>query len=90
MTGIPVVCLKLSQRHQVWCLIIGRVLCAIGVDKKAILLGVAHNEGGNPHVKKTSFPWGGRPAPKGNIKGKYLYFIKPGERQPQASARLVS
>ena len=51
------VCLKLSQRHQVWCLMIGRLLCAIGVEKKAILLGVAHNQGRNPHIREISFPW---------------------------------
>ena len=44
------VCLKLSQRHQVWYLMIERLLCAIGVEK-VILLGVAHNQGGNPHIK---------------------------------------
>ena len=34
---------------------IGRLLCAIGVDKKAILLGVVHNQGRNPHIRETSF-----------------------------------
>ena len=26
----------------------------------------------NPHIRETSFPWGGYPTPKGNIKGRYL------------------
>ena len=68
MTGVLVVCL--NSVKDVRCLMIGSLLCAIDVDK-VIFLGVAHSKAGNPHIRETSFPWGGHPAPKGNIKGKY-------------------
>ena len=35
LTRVLVICLKHSRKHQVWCLAIGRLLRAVGMDKKA-------------------------------------------------------
>ena len=75
MIRILMVCQKLDQRHQAWYLVIGKLLYAIGVDRKAILLGVVLSQGGNlyskeTHIRETRVPWGECPVPKGIIKGR--------------------
>ena len=60
---------------------IGKLLYAIGVDRKVILVEVVHNQGGNPyiketHIRETRVPWGECPVPriiKGKGKGYYFY-----------------
>ena len=63
--AIAVVCLRDKQKDlkEVLCLVIKK-LCVIGVDKRVILLGAAHNQGRGPQIRETSFPWGGSPTPK--------------------------